>query len=136
MKALTIRQPFACAILQLGKDVENRSWRTRYEGPLLIHAAAHREQHPREILAEYMSKPPSSESLRNLPLSCIVGIVEITDCVRNSKSRWADKGGWNWLIENPRKIRPVECTGRLGLWTPSPATMRKLPLWVKELDQR
>lgn len=58
IKALTIRQPWAHAIFHLGKDVENRSWRTRYRGPLLIHAGAHRERNPREMLAEYMSRPP------------------------------------------------------------------------------
>lgn len=40
MKALSIRQPWAEAILNLGKRVENRSWQTcHYRGPLLIHAA-------------------------------------------------------------------------------------------------
>jgi hypothetical protein len=31
-KALTIRQPWAHSIIHLGKDVENRSWRTDYKG--------------------------------------------------------------------------------------------------------
>jgi hypothetical protein len=44
VKVLTIRQPWAHAILHLGKDVENRSWRTRYRGLLLIHAAARPER--------------------------------------------------------------------------------------------
>jgi hypothetical protein len=57
VKALTIRQPWAYAILRLGKDVENRSWRTHYRGPLLIHAAARPEGNPRKILAEYMKRP-------------------------------------------------------------------------------
>ncbi len=38
MKALSVRQPFAWAIVHGGKDVENRSWATSYRGPVLIHA--------------------------------------------------------------------------------------------------
>ncbi|MCL5669909.1 MAG: ASCH domain-containing protein [Acidobacteria bacterium] len=136
MKALTIRQPWAYAILHLGKDVENRSWRTNHRGPLLIHAAAYHERHPREALAENMPRPPSDESLTNIPEGSIVGIVDVVGCVKNSKSRWAQKGSWHWVIENPRPIRPIECKGRLGLWTPPPAVMKKLPAWVKKMDLR
>ena len=84
MKALTIKQPWAYAILRLGKDVENRSWRTHYRGPLLIHAAARPERNPRDILAEYLKRPPSEQSLRDLPVGCIVGVVYLSDCIRDS----------------------------------------------------
>ena len=41
MKTLSIRQPWAWAILNAGKRVENRDWKhaPSYRGPLLIHAA-------------------------------------------------------------------------------------------------
>jgi len=38
MRALSIRQPWAWAILH-GKDVENRTWVTRVTGEFLIHAS-------------------------------------------------------------------------------------------------
>ena len=37
-RALSIRQPWAWLILNGYKDLENRTWRTDYRGPLLIHA--------------------------------------------------------------------------------------------------
>lgn len=40
MKALSIRQPWAWLIANGYKDIENRSWRTNYRGPVLIHASA------------------------------------------------------------------------------------------------
>jgi ASCH domain len=40
IKALTIRQPWAELILRGRKPFELRSWRTKYRGPLVIHAAA------------------------------------------------------------------------------------------------
>lgn len=43
MKALTILQPYAHLITVVQeKTVENRSWRTDYRGPLLIHAGKSR----------------------------------------------------------------------------------------------
>lgn len=39
IKALTIRQPWAELILRGRKPYELRSWRTKYRGPLVIHAA-------------------------------------------------------------------------------------------------
>src|SRR5437660_9074532 len=38
-KALTIRQPWAELILRGRKPFELRSWKTKYRGPLVIHAA-------------------------------------------------------------------------------------------------
>ena len=38
MKALTVQQPWAWAIIHGGKDVENRTQAWTYRGPLLIHA--------------------------------------------------------------------------------------------------
>ena len=41
-KVLTVRQPWAWAILFAGKDIDNRSRSTDYRGPLMIHAAVKR----------------------------------------------------------------------------------------------
>ncbi len=95
VKTLTIRQPWAHAILHLGKAVENRSWWTHYRGLLLIHAAARPERNPSELLPEHMDRPPADQALRNLPTGCIVGVVELADCVRIAKSRWAIRGNWH-----------------------------------------
>lgn len=44
MKALTICQPYAhLIVVAKEKRVENRSWRTDYRGPLLIHAGKSRD---------------------------------------------------------------------------------------------
>jgi hypothetical protein len=43
MKALTICQPYAHLIVRGEKRVENRTWPTRYTGPLAIHAGKSRQ---------------------------------------------------------------------------------------------
>ena len=39
MKAITIKQPWASLIVHGIKDIENRSWSTKFRGRVLIHAA-------------------------------------------------------------------------------------------------
>lgn len=136
VRALTIRQPWAHAIVHLGKDVENRSWRANYSGLLLIHASARQERDPRALLADHMATPPSQKGLEKLPTGSIIGVADLFDYVEDSRSKWAQRGAWHWLLRNVRPIRPVECTGRLGLWTPGTAVMRKLPGWIRNLDGR
>lgn len=132
IRALSIRQPYAHAILLLGKDVENRSRRSHYRGPLLVHASARLEPNPREALSRCINDPPSDEDLNALPRECIVGVVDLVDCVDNSKSKWAEQGKWHWILKNPKTIDPIECTGRLGLWPLSIEVLKKLPTWLKE----
>jgi hypothetical protein len=139
VKALTIRQPWAYAIMRLGKDVENRSWPTDHRGPLLIHASARAEAGARELLSEYIHRGelPSDEFLRDLPTGCIFGVVRVKGCIQNSKSKWANPGMWHWVLEAPRPIEPaVKCIGRLGLWTPAPEIVRQLPGWIDEFKRK
>lgn len=47
----------------------------------------------------------------------VIGTVEIVDCVRNSRLRWAAPGMWQWILADPLALRsPVPIRGRLGLW--------------------
>ncbi len=39
MIALSLRQPWAAAVLHVGKNIENRRWPTKFRGEFLIHAA-------------------------------------------------------------------------------------------------
>lgn len=42
MLGLSIRQPWAYAILKQGKTIENQSWPSRYRGKVLLHASSRR----------------------------------------------------------------------------------------------
>ncbi|MCC7374294.1 MAG: hypothetical protein IT581_06545 [Verrucomicrobiales bacterium] len=37
--AISVRQPSAWMIIHAGKDIENRTWRTKFRGRVLVHAA-------------------------------------------------------------------------------------------------
>jgi hypothetical protein len=104
--ALSIRQP-ACGWIVKGlKDIENRSWPTRFRGPLLIHAA-------RSVYPEYRQQVAK----QGLPLGGIVGMVIVEDCVTNSNSRWF-RGKFGFVLANPAPLEFLRCKGALGLFTP------------------
>src|SRR5262249_55894744 len=107
-QALSIRQPWAYAILHFGKNVENRSWHTHFHGPILIQA-------PLKVEKDEARKLKLNPD--DLCTGAIVGSVEIVDSVRNSKSQWAIRGQWHWLLKNPRVLtKPIPLKGKLGMF--------------------
>ena len=120
MKAITVRQPYAWAILSAGKDVENRSWRTHYRGPLLIHAGSGYERDP------WLPRGIVAPSKADLPFGAILGIVDLVDVVERSRSRWF-VGEYGFVLRRPRLLSsPIYCPGRLSLWTPTPRQIRQV----------
>lgn len=111
MKALTIRQPWASLIIAGIKTVENRSWPAAHRGLLAVHAGLGTD--PEALKAHRGLLPPGP-----LPRGVILGTVNVTGCVRDSPSPWAEPGCWHWILKNPQPLaEPVPRTGRLGLWT-------------------
>ncbi|WP_037438395.1 ASCH domain-containing protein [Pedobacter antarcticus] len=141
MKALTIKNPWALLIAQGIKDIENRTWRTKFRGSINIHAG---KDYP------YVSLTDQQEDLirgdlrynfikRKFNCSAIIVEVDIVDCVLNHESIWAEqmaydvcpetgmhilrKGQpyvWNWVLANPLLYdKPIEnVKGALSVWEP------------------
>lgn len=103
IKALSIRQPWCHHILNDGKDVENRSWPTRYRGRVLLHAGK---------MTEYLPA-----ALADVPRGGIVGMAEITDCVTAMDSKWFF-GKYGFVLKNPVALPLIPCRGALGFFTP------------------
>jgi hypothetical protein len=109
LRAISIRQPWAYAILHLGKDLENKPMRTHYRGRILIQASLTTTDHER---AAARKLGLDSDVLVR---GAIVGDAEIVDCVRNSKSEWAIRGQWHWILKSPRVLaKPMPFKGALG----------------------
>jgi hypothetical protein len=98
MKALSIRPPWAWAIVRCGKDVENRTWYTGYRGEVLIHACrlppATRTNELLDAMDDirdimHPASPPvlTCNQLR-AQSGGIVARARIVDCVRSSPSPW------------------------------------------------
>jgi hypothetical protein len=118
MMALTVRQPWAWAIVHADKTVENRSWATTYRGPLAIHAGANRSRIFREQASYWMDKIGVMVPARDdLLYGCVIGTVDLVDCVRESGDRWGMQQHWHWVLRNAQSCSPRFVRGRLGLWT-------------------
>lgn len=121
--ALAVLQPWASAIVLGDKDVENRTWETRYRGPLLIHASKrldHAEVDNLFDLARLRNIPtPGLDRvpLEELPLGGVVGIVDLVACVRRCPSRWF-VGPVGWILRNPRPLPLRRCRGYQSLFVP------------------
>lgn len=132
--ALSIRQPWAWAIVHAGKDVENRDWRTKYRGLVCIHAA---KVMSRDWIAHRMitdALGPGNDAVRrswrriqltphpnlgNPPLPIfqggIIGVAEIVDCVEASTSPWF-MGRYGFVLENVRPAPFIPVRGALGFF--------------------
>ncbi|WP_026986538.1 ASCH domain-containing protein [Fodinicurvata fenggangensis] len=114
--ALSIRQPWAWAILHAGKDIENRDWRTRYRGPVCIHAAKGCTQEEFYSAASCIGweRIPAS-SPRDFLRGGIIGTAEIIDCVEVSDSPWF-VGRFGFVLANARPVDFILVRGALGFF--------------------
>jgi hypothetical protein len=128
--ALSIRQPWAWLIVEGFKDIENRTWPTRFRGRVLIHAGKTMTRADYEACAIFwqgcelseevaynlMGKFPTFEMLQS-ELGGIVGEAEITGCVTESPSPWF-VGEYGFVIKNAKRTPFRKSKGALGFYNP------------------
>lgn len=133
MKTLTVKQPWAYLLCSGIKDVENRAWPLpkKYIGErILIHAG---KQNSNLLLTDEQAKDaickinPDTTCLYDAYLSkgnpqrtnsAIIGSVKFVGCEMNHSSVWAEKGVYNWIVEDPILFpSPIlNVNGALGFW--------------------
>jgi len=127
MKVIVIRQPWAWLIVNGYKDIENRSWATKYRGLLLIQASTRR---PSEREMEEFRRYAKKRDVilpEKFDLGGIVGSTRLDDCVSKSRSKWFI-GPIGWVLSKPRRLPFTPLKGRLGLFDPPPRLVKKLGL--------
>lgn len=113
-KCLSVRQPYAWAIMAGLKRFENRDWFCNYRGPLLIHASSAK---PKSLLL-----PDGSEAPADLDLGAIVGVVEMTGCITYLQGGILSEdpfalGRYCFVLEFPTNFdRPLPYKGQTGLF--------------------
>lgn len=136
MKAISIKQPWA-SLLFFGKDIENRTWKTKFRGTVLVHASANPVNNfvnVQNVLNRKQNEFLFDINFKLGPLSAIIGTVDIIDCVINHESIWAEKSNinhnplpfdeesekpiYNWVLANPVKFeKPIlNVKGKLSFW--------------------
>jgi hypothetical protein len=102
MKCLSVRQPWAWALLAGRATAEYRCWPTDYRGDLLLHASPVKGKWEEKQLA---TLGPGAPAWDELPFGEVIGVVELWDCQRSPE------GEWVWMFRNPRPVRPFRVKG-------------------------
>ena len=126
-KAISIKQPWGYLIASGVKDIENRTWKTKFRGRILLHSGAkvdNRQMIELFTVDQWYSFFPSDKTEymleRKWQTSAIIGSVEIVDCVQNHPSIWAEEGVWNWVLANPILFKKpiLNVKGKLSFFIP------------------
>lgn len=110
MKVLSIRQPWAWAIVSGLKPVENRTWETRFRGDFLIHAGKRVDLEGIKFIRSLGISLPE-----NLQTGGIIGWGEIIDCVDHYRSKWFF-GPFGFVIKNAEPVDFIPLKGQLGFF--------------------
>lgn len=130
MKALTITQPWASAIVLGLKTIETRSWTTSYRGEIAIHAAKGYPAYAREFAEDELVE---GRGLANPPLGAVIAVARLAAVKRAEDllAEWGTDPRWTlekmyghyapkcygWVLEDVRPlVEPIACKGALGVW--------------------
>lgn len=117
MRALSIRQPWAWAIIHAGKDIENRTWHHWFRGTLLIHASSSctREEyeHAKRQIESIINRP--IPPLKEMFMGGIIGKVLMTGCTTKSDSPWFG-GPIGFEFKDATPLPYFRCRGHLGFF--------------------
>ncbi len=133
---LTVSNPWAWALLH-GKNVENRSWKLGYRGPLWLHAGrawdAAGESSPLVQAAWHQhTAPGAADALLGpehplIASGAVIGLLEVTGCHHAGDcadevsgylcSPWAVRGQYHIEVTPTAALpSPAPCGGRQKLW--------------------
>lgn len=138
--ALSVRQPWAWAILFGGKVIENRSIGAirsgrMTPGVICLHAASGmREDEYRYGHWRLMRHGVNCPRPDHLPRGAIIGTIEVTGIVTKSSSEWFG-GEAGLTLTHPCPIEPIPCKGALGYFEWAPTTdLAAVKPWMRRWD--
>ncbi len=114
MKAISVKQPWACLLVEGVKSIEVRSWKTDYRGELLICASA--------SLKNVFWHDQTDDIKRLMHSGCMIGIVNLVDVREMTKAddeascgNYIDNA-FAWVTEPVSFVRPDKIIGKLKLF--------------------
>ena len=124
--AVSIQQPWAWLIVNGHKDIENRDWRTRFRGPVAIHAGK-KVDYDCAVAIQQCSHPVTGDILdidtfleAGKGTGGVVGVAEIVDCQGADDWQTRDNpwfvGKYGFVIRNARTVPFIPCKGALGFF--------------------
>ena len=108
MKALSLTQPMAWAVVLGGKDIENRVWRTPFRGRFYVHASMKFNKEHAEFIKNLGIQLPA-----RYVHGAIIGEADLVSVVDVSSSRWF-MGPVGFVLRNAKSYdEPIICKGML-----------------------
>lgn len=143
--AISVRQPWAWAIIHGGKDIENRVKRAITLGrmdqheALAIHASSCMTRDEYEDARDFMATidvqcPRPDKLIRG----GIIGRVKVNGITRQTDNPWFF-GPWALVVSDPVACEPIPCTGQLGSfdWQKGLSDELREPLpWMQAWPER
>jgi len=114
MKALSVKDPWASAILNGEKTIELRSWPASYFGDLLICASA---------------SPKTDNSGKALCIVKLAGCRPMQKADEKASLCNFEESSYSWILENVRPIEPFPVKGKLKFFDVD-VPKRELPIGV------
>lgn len=129
MKVLSLKEPWASLVKEGIKQVETRSWPTKYRGELYIQAS--KRMLTKKHLIEYKEQLDLLKD-KNFKYGYIILKCNLVDCiymneeyVKNMKKNHNEYisgdysiGRYAWILKDVEILKnPVEVKGQLGIWT-------------------
>jgi hypothetical protein len=142
MRSLSLRQPWASAVLLLGKHIENRRWSTTFRGEFLLHAAKGMTKAEHASAVEFCEDVlgvarcfdiAAALDPATLPRGGIVGIAKLVDVVKPRPEfllqgaashyppsvvewRWHMRDQYGFVLEDVHPLPFVPWKGELGFF--------------------
>jgi len=117
MKVLSIRQPWAWAIVHENKRIENRTWNTKFRDEFLIHASHKWDDEGRQFISKNMFKLGIRvfANKKHHQFGGIIGKATLVDVITESEDPYFC-GPFGFVLENIEPIEFIPCKGKLGFW--------------------
>ena len=147
---LTVQRPWAALLFwgDDGKPIDNRSWSTRYRGPMLIHAGRVWDRTALAIAGQVAELPGFDWHEAAHPVG-IIGVVDLVDvCIRDHTTNrrkgvpasccgpWSWRGFNHWHREDPEPFRaPIPAAGKQGLWYPDGPVAESVALELARIEE-
>ncbi len=113
---LSIRQPWAWLIVNGHKDIENRTWPTKFKGRFLVHAGKTPPDWTDDDY-EFCEKEYGVVVPRQgLPLGGLVGEAQLIACVDKSPSSPWFQGPYGFMLRDQKALPFVPMRGQRGFF--------------------
>jgi len=113
-KVLSIKQPWAWLIVNGYKDIENRSWSTKFRGRFFVHASKKIDMRGYESVRKHHPWIEMPEP-KDFFFGGVVGTAVVTDCVTETCSPWF-VGEYGFTLADAKPMTPIPLKGQLGFF--------------------